>query len=576
MSPVLPPPPGLKHLQQTRFIFITGGVMSSLGKGLTASALAAILQARGLTVIQQKLDPYLNVDPGTMSPFQHGEVYVTDDGCETDLDLGHYERFTGVPTSRISNTTSGRIYQSILQKERRGDYLGKTVQVVPHVTNEIKNFVLQLGGKADIALVEIGGTVGDLESGAFTEAIRQLGYELNDRNDRRAPPRALYMHLTFAPYLNAVGEIKTKPTQNAVRHLLELGIKADVVVVRSEVVLERPELDKIALFANLPNSHVVNCPDSRTIYNVPITLHENGLDAAVLDHFEITAKEPDLSKWQHVSGLILTPPRTVRIAVVGKYVQLGDSYKSLNEALIHGGFAHDAKVEIDFVDSEIIESWSEDELSQRLAQAQGILVPGGFGYRGSEGKIRAITYARENNVPYFGICFGMQLATIEFARNVCGIAGASSTEFEKEIGKVEDPLISLITEWQSASGKVQGTEADLGGTMRLGAYPCALSKGSLASKLYGGTSITERHRHRYEFNPAYKEKLEKGGLVFSGTNPDKGLVEIVELPSHPHFIAGQFHPEFKSQPLNPHPLFAGFVAAALKQEYLDLGETSAA
>ncbi|PIZ31366.1 MAG: CTP synthetase [Alphaproteobacteria bacterium CG_4_10_14_0_8_um_filter_53_9] len=567
MSPASPPLPGLSRLPQTHFVFVTGGVMSSLGKGLTASALGAILQARGLTVIQQKLDPYLNIDPGTMSPFQHGEVYVTDDGCETDLDLGHYERFTGVPTSRLSNTTAGRIYQNILSKERRGDYLGKTVQVVPHVTNEIKDFVRKLEGAADIALVEIGGTVGDLESGAFFEAIRQLGFDLGRE-------RTLYMHLTFAPYLSVVGELKTKPTQNAVRDLLQLGIKADVVVVRSEVELDKADEAKVAQFANLPTSHVVNCPDSDTIYRVPVTLHNHGLDDAVLDHFKITAKKPNLEGWQKIADLTTKPPRRVKIAVVGKYVQLGDSYKSLNEALVHGGFPHDTKVEIDFVDSETLETMEEQELRTRLSEAHGILVPGGFGARGTEGKIKAIKYARENKVPYFGICLGMQMAIVEFARHVAGLAGADSTEFIADKGEPAHPLINLITEWQGTHGKHKGTEADLGGTMRLGAYEAALAQGTKTADIYKKHlirpgMISERHRHRYEFNPAYKDQLEAAGLTFSATSPqDTDLVEMVELKEHPHFIACQFHPEFKSQPLHPHPLFSSFIEAALKNSSL--------
>lgn len=548
----------------TRYIFVTGGVMSSLGKGLTASALAAVLQARGFSVVQQKLDPYLNVDPGTMSPFQHGEVYVTDDGCETDLDLGHYERFTDVPSGRSSNITAGQIYWNVLTKERRGDYLGKTVQVVPHVTGEIKNFIGQLEGKADFALVEIGGTVGDIESMAFIEAIRQFAREAGRT-------RACFMHLTYAPYLAVVGETKTKPTQNAVRALLEMGIQADVVVVRSETELPANEREKIALFAGLPPSHVVSCPDSDTIYRVPVTVHAHGLDEAILHHFGLAAPEPDLSRWKHISSVVSTPPRRVAIAVVGKYTQLGDSYKSLNESLVHGGFAHDTKVDIDFVDSEALESLTDAELADRLSGAAGILIPGGFGARGTEGKIRAITYARTRKVPFFGICLGLQMAVIEYARNMSGLTGAGSTEFSPERGVPKHPLICLITEWQSAHGLKKGTDANLGGTMRLGSYPAALQKGSVAAGLYGSISITERHRHRYEFNPDYRSQLEKAGLVFSGVSPsDPTLVEVVELPPsvHPHFVAVQYHPEFKSRPLYPHPLFAGFVAASLKNSEL--------
>ncbi len=552
----------------TRFIFVTGGVMSSLGKGLTASALAALLQARGFSVIQQKLDPYLNVDPGTMSPFQHGEVYVTDDGAETDLDLGHYERFTGVATGKYSNITAGQVYWNILHKERKGDYLGKTVQVVPHVTNEIKAFVKQMEGVADFALIEIGGTVGDIESMAFIEAIRQLGREL--RANHGTPNRACFMHLTFAPFLKAVGEIKTKPTQNAVRDLLQNGIVADVVVVRSEVELDQPDLDKIALFAGLPPTHVVNCPDSDTIYRVPVTLHEHGLDSAVLDHFGIESDAPDLSRWHHVSHVATNPPRRVSIAVVGKYVQLGDAYKSLNEALLHGGFAHDALVEIDFVDSEALEKMTEAEVAARLKDAQGILIPGGFGARGTEGKIRAIKYARENKKPFFGICLGLQMAIAEFARHMAGIEGADSTEFTDDKGVPENPIICQMTEWQTPDGQTLARTpmGNLGGTMRLGAYPANLQKGTLAAKIYGAQAITERHRHRYEFNPRYRATLEAAGLVFSGLSPQESqLAEVIELPekTHPFFIAVQYHPEFKSRPLAPHPIFAAFVGAALKE-----------
>ena len=566
---------------QTRYIFVTGGVMSSLGKGLTASALAAVLQARGFSVTQQKLDPYLNVDPGTMSPFQHGEVYVTDDGAETDLDLGHYERFTGVPSSKHSNITAGQIYWNILHKERKGDYLGKTVQVVPHVTNEIKSFVQQVEGKADFALIEIGGTVGDIESMAFIEAIRQLGREL--RATKNSSNRACFMHLTFAPYLKAVGETKTKPTQNAVRALLEMGIQADIVVVRSEVELERPELDKIAMFAGLPTTHVVSCPDSDTIYRVPVTLHDHGLDSAILDHFGMEAPAPDLTRWHHVAHIATQPPKTVRIAVVGKYTQLGDAYKSLNEALIHGGFAHDALVEINFVDSENLEKLTDAELADKLKDAAGILIPGGFGARGTEGKIRAIQYARENKIPFFGICLGLQMAIAEYARHKAGIEGADSTEFTEDKGAPKNPIICQMTEWQTPSGEImqRTAQTNLGGTMRLGAYPCALTPGTLAESIYGadqGTvtretqnaerkTVSERHRHRYEFNPRYRQTLEAAGLRFSGLSPQNpDLAEIIELPpeTHPFFIAVQYHPEFKSQPLHPHPIFAAFVKASLE------------
>ena len=565
MTPLPPANPGLSKLQKTHYIFVTGGVMSSLGKGLTASALGAILQARGFTVVQQKLDPYLNIDPGTMSPFQHGEVYVTDDGCETDLDLGHYERFTGVPTSRSSNITAGQIYWDILHKERKGDYLGKTVQVVPHVTNEIKAFISRMEGAADFSIVEIGGTVGDLESGAFFEAIRQFGRDVGEKGGWR---RTCYMHLAFAPYLNAVGELKTKPVQNAVRDLRQIGIQADIVVVRSEVELGRAELEKVALFANLPVTHVVGCPDSDTIYRVPVTLHQHGLDDAVLSHFELKGAEPDMARWEHIASLVANPPKRITIAVVGKYIQLGDSYISLHESLLHGGFAHDVKVDIEFVDSETLETMTDAEVAARLGKAHGVLVPGGFGARGTEGKMRAIRYAREHKVPYFGICLGMQLAAIEFARHVAGLEGAGSTEFTPDRGTPAHPLICMMTEWHAGDKKRQGSATDLGGTMRLGAYPCKIEKGSLAEAAYGSTAISERHRHRYEFNPHYRKALEKAGLVFSGTSPtDPDLVEIVELPKavHPSYFACQYHPEFKSQPLKPHPLFAAFVGAAVRK-----------
>ncbi|MBI1309422.1 MAG: CTP synthase [Proteobacteria bacterium] len=559
--------------------------MSSLGKGLTASALAAVLQARGFSVVQQKLDPYLNVDPGTMSPFQHGEVYVTDDGAETDLDLGHYERFTGVPSGRYSNVTSGQLYWDILHAERKGSYLGKTVQMIPHFTNAIKDFILQLEGRADFALVEIGGTVGDIEGMAFIEAIRQFARERameNGTGTSNQAGRCCFMHLTFAPFLNAVGELKTKPSQNAVRDLLRMGIQADVVVVRSEVEIPQPELDKIALFANLPTTHVVSCPDSDTIYRVPVTLHMHGLDGAILHHFSLKAPKPNLMRWQHISKIMAQPPRKVTIAVVGKYVQLGDAYKSLNEALLHGGFAHDAKVEIDFVDSEALEKLTDKQLAERLKKAAGILIPGGFGARGTEGKIKAIQYARQNGVPYFGICLGLQMAITEYARHMAGLKGADSTEFTEDKGAPKHPIICQMTEWQTPSGEkmVRTATTDLGGTMRLGAYPALLAKNSLAATIYSADeapsritnhesriTVSERHRHRYEFNPRYRETLEKAGLVFSGTSPtDPDLVEIIELPKkvHPFFIAVQYHPEFKSQPLHPHPIFAAFIAAALK------------
>lgn len=542
--------------------------MSSLGKGLTASALAAVLQARGFSVVQQKLDPYLNIDPGTMSPLQHGEVYVTADGCETDLDLGHYERFTGVPTSRLSNLTAGQVYWNILQAERKGEFLGKTVQVVPHVTNAIKAYIAKLEGLADFALVEVGGTVGDIESMAFIEAIRQFGQSKRQLQGGTYRNEACFMHLTYAPYLKAVGEIKTKPSQNAVKDLLHFGISADVVVVRSEPQVPRPELDKIAMFAGLSTSHVVNCPDSETIYSVPLTLHENGLDEAILQHFGLEAPKPDLSGWARVAATVKTPPKRVQIAVVGKYVQLGDAYKSLNEALLHGGFAHNTKVEIDFVDSEALEGLDDAAIAARLGESAALLIPGGFGARGTEGKIKAIAYARTHKKPFLGICLGLQMAIAEYARHVAGLAGADSTEFTAEKGAPTHPIICQMTEWQTPAGELMTrTEGgDLGGTMRLGAYPAKLTEGTLAAQIYGTQNISERHRHRYEFNPRYREVLEKSGLIFSGLSPEnKQLCEIIELPAeaHPFFIAVQYHPEFQSTPLKPSPLFAAFVGAAL-------------
>lgn len=543
----------------TNYIFITGGVVSSLGKGLTGASLAAILQSRGFSVVQQKLDPYLNVDPGTMSPFQHGEVYVTEDGAETDLDLGHYERFTGVEATRDSNYTTGRIYKNIIERERRGEYLGGTVQVVPHVTNAIKDAIRTNEGKADFALVEVGGTVGELEAAVYFEAIRQYAMEVG-----RA--RCLYMFLTLVPYLKTAGEVKTKPTQHAVKELLKHGVQADVLVCRSEMDIPEKELEKIAMFSNLPLNHVVACPDSDTIYRVPVTLHKNGLDDAILDYFRLGAPEPNLDDWNHFSDIYKNPPKKARITVVGKYIQLGDAYKSLNEALIHGGLAHDMGVEIDFCDSETLEKMTEEELTERFSETGGILVPGGFGSRGTEGKIKAIQHARENKIPYFGICLGMQMAVVEFARHVAGLEGAGSTEFSEDLGKPEVPIIGLMTEWESEKGKQKRTsETDLGGTMRLGAYPCTLEKDTLAYECYGEKDIQERHRHRYEFNSNYKKQLEEAGLTFSGMSPDGELAEIVEIKNHPWFLAVQFHPEFKSRPQKAHPLFASFVEAAAKR-----------
>lgn len=547
--------------RKTHYIFITGGVVSSLGKGLTSASLAAVLQARGFSIIQQKLDPYLNIDPGTMSPLQHGEVYVTEDGAETDLDLGHYERFTNVMCTKDSNYTTGRIYRDILAKERRGDYLGKTVQVVPHVTGAIQDAIQTCAGKADFALIEIGGTVGDIESPAFYEAIRQYAYDVGRE-------QCLFMHLTLIPYLKAAGEIKTKPTQHSVRELLKLGIQADVLVCRSEMPIPETERAKIAMFCNVPKEHVISCMDSDSIYRVPMNLHLAGLDDAVLNYFRLGAPEPQMKDWQHCVNVYLNPTHKVRISVVGKYVSLADAYKSLNEALIHGGIANDTRVEIDFVDSEILETYNDADLEECFKNTDGILVPGGFGGRGTEGKIRAIHYAREAKIPYFGICLGMQMAVIEYARHVLGLKEANSTEFVKPEA-CKHPVIGLMTEWDTTEGTAKrSAEDDLGGTMRLGAYPCALKRDTLAFKLYGSDEISERHRHRYEFNNTYKKQLENSGLIFSGTSPDGSLCEIIELPEdvHPFFIAGQFHPEFKSSPRKPHPVFNGFIKAALENQ----------
>ncbi|ATE66972.1 CTP synthase [Rhizorhabdus dicambivorans] len=541
-----------------RFIFITGGVVSSLGKGLMAASLAALLQARGYRVRIRKFDPYLNVDPGTMSPYQHGEVYVTDDGAETDLDLGHYERFTGVPGRQSDNITSGRIYQTIIQKERRGDYLGATVQVIPHVTDAIKEFARADVDDLDFVLCEIGGTVGDIESLPFMEAIRQLRNDLGRGN-------SIFVHLTLVPYIAAAGELKTKPTQHSVRDLTSLGIQPDVLVCRCERPLPDNERAKIALFCNVPKEHVIPALDASSIYAVPLQYHEEGLDEAVLSAFGIEPKEePELSRWTEIMDRLENPEGEVTIGVVGKYVGLLDAYKSLHEALVHGGIANRVKVHIRWIDAELFEQ-DEAEIAAQLEPMNAILVPGGFGERGSEGKIAAVKFARERKVPYFGICLGMQMACIEGARNTAGIAAASTTEF----GPTDEPVVGLITEWMTESG-LQKREAggDLGGTMRLGAYDAVLSGNSHAATIYGGIAISERHRHRYEVNAGYKDALEKGGLVFSGMSPDGELPEVVERPDHPWFVGVQFHPELKSKPFDPHPLFASFIEAAVNQSRL--------
>ncbi|MDB2694264.1 CTP synthase [Erythrobacter sp.] len=541
-----------------RYIFITGGVVSSLGKGLMAASLAALLQARGYKVRIRKFDPYLNVDPGTMSPYQHGEVYVTDDGAETDLDLGHYERFTGVSAHQGDNITSGRIYQDIIAKERRGDYLGATVQVVPHVTDEIKAFALAGQDDHDFILCEIGGTVGDIEGLPFMEAIRQLRNELE-------PWQTLSVHVTLVPYIAAAGELKTKPTQHSVRELASLGIKPDVLLCRAEHPIPDSERRKIAQFCNVRQEAVIPALDAPSIYSVPLQYHGEGLDAEVLRAFGITdAPDPDLSRWYDVVDRHSNPEGEVTIGVVGKYVGLQDAYKSLNEALVHGGMAHRVKVNTKWIDAEIFEG-DDADIAAKLEPMHAILVPGGFGERGSEGKIAAVRFARERKVPFLGICLGMQMACIEAARTA-GYASASSTEF----GETAEPVVGIITEWMTEEG-LQTREAggDLGGTMRLGAYDAKLSANSHVSQIYGGnTMISERHRHRYEVNSAYIDSLESQGLVFSGMSPDGLLPEIVERPDHPWFVGVQFHPELKSKPFDPHPLFAGFVGAALEQARL--------
>jgi CTP synthase len=542
-----------------RFIFITGGVVSSLGKGLMAASLAALLQARGYKVRLRKLDPYLNVDPGTMSPYQHGEVYVTDDGAETDLDLGHYERFTGVPARQSDNVTSGRIYQGIIQRERRGDYLGATVQVIPHVTNAIKDFIrADIEEDLDFMICEIGGTVGDIESLPFIEAIRQF------RNET-VRGETLSIHTTLVPYIAAAGELKTKPTQHSVRELTSLGIQPEIIVCRAEHPLPEAERAKIALFCNVRPQAVIPALDAPSIYAVPAQYHEAGLDSEVLHAFGMgDAPAPNMARWDDVIDRLLHPEGEVTIGVVGKYVGLQDAYKSLTEALVHGGLANRVKVNIKWLDAELFEH-PEAEIAATLEPMHAILVPGGFGTRGSEGKIASVQFARTRNVPFFGICLGMQMACIEGARNMAGIAAAGSTEF----GDTAEPVVGLITEWMSPEG-LQKREAsgDLGGTMRLGAYEARLDGNSVVRSIYGMDTIHERHRHRYEVNARYRDALEAGGLVFSGMSPDGELPEIVERPDHPWFIGVQFHPELKSKPFDPHPLFASFIGAAVKQSRL--------
>jgi CTP synthase len=539
-----------------RFIFVTGGVVSSLGKGLLSASLGALLQARGFKVRIRKFDPYLNVDPGTMSPYQHGEVYVTDDGAETDLDLGHYERFTGVSARQSDNVTTGRIYRDIIARERRGDYLGATVQVIPHVTNAIKEFALAETDGLDFVICEIGGTVGDIESLPYIESIRQLRNDLGRDN-------TVSVHTTLVPWIKAAGELKTKPTQHSVRELSSLGVQPDVLLCRTEKELPESEREKIALFCNVPKSAVIPALDARSIYDVPLQYHAGGLDDEVLRAFRISdAPEPDLERWHDIMDRLDNYEGEVTIGVVGKYVGLPDAYKSLNEALVHGGVANRAKVHIRWLDAEMFEH--EDNLAAELEPLHGILVPGGFGERGSEGKIAAVKFAREREIPFFGICLGMQMACIEGAR-AAGVGNASSTEF----GPTDEPVIGLITEWMSAEGlQERAAGGDLGGTMRLGAYEAELGGNSRAANIYGATRISERHRHRYEVNTNYVPVLEKGGLVFSGMSPDGRLPEVIERPDHPWFIGVQFHPELKSRPFDPHPLFASFIEASLAQSRL--------
>lgn len=541
----------------TRFIFVTGGVVSSLGKGIAAASLGAILESRKLKVTMMKLDPYINVDPGTMSPFQHGEVYVTEDGAETDLDLGHYERFIRMTATRKNSVSAGRVYLNVIQRERRGDYLGGTVQVIPHITNEIKTCIRQAAGDADVALIEIGGTVGDIESLPFLEAIRQLRSELGR-------DQSLFMHLTLVPYLRASGELKTKPTQHSVKELRSIGIQPDILICRSEAPIPEDERSKIALFTNVSKDAVIQCLDARTIYELPRILHEEGLDRIVLDYLKLSAPAADLSEWDHVVEKILAPTAQINVLMVGKYIELADAYKSVNEALFHAGIQNSVKVNIQYLDSETLETAENDEqLAQYFENIDAILVPGGFGSRGTEGKIKAVRYARENKVPYLGICLGMQMAVIEYARNVAGLTDANSTEIRSD---TPHPVIGLITEFTNAAGQTEHRTAksDIGGTMRLGAQTCVLEQDSKVYSIYQKDEISERHRHRYEFNNDYLNVLKQAGLRFAGWSKDKELAEFIEIPEHPWFIACQAHPEFNSSPRDGHPLFNSFIEAAVK------------
>lgn len=543
--------------EKTKFIFITGGVVSSLGKGLASASLASILQGSGFKVRMRKLDPYLNVDPGTMSPYQHGEVFVTDDGAETDLDLGHYERFSGVACHKTDSITTGKIYQRVIDKERHGDYLGATIQVIPHVTNEIKDFILSDITDEDFVLCEIGGTVGDIEGQPYLEAIRQVAYDLGR-------DRAMFVHVTLLPYIPAAGELKTKPTQHSVKKLQEYGIQPDMLLCRSQMPIPEGEKRKIALFCNIREENVIAALDVSSIYQVPLSYAAEGMGRQVCKHFGIHLEhEPDLSKWQNIIETIRHPEGEVRVAVVGKYTQLLEAYKSLNEALTHGGIANKYKVKIKWVDSELLEQ--VENIDEQLGDVSAILVPGGFGKRGTEGKINAIRYAREHKIPFLGICFGMQMAVIETMRNVAGIKNASTTEFDADC----EPVVGLMTEWDKEGAKeVRSKDGDLGGTMRLGAYPCVLAPNSFAGKAYGTDKISERHRHRYEVNMRYEDTLRRAGMNISGKSPDGKLPEIVEIPDHPWFVGVQFHPELKSKPFAPAPLFVAFIKAAIDKSRL--------
>lgn len=544
-----------KTKKTTKFIFITGGVLSSLGKGLAAAAIGALLESRGLTITIQKLDPYINVDPGTMNPFQHGEVFVTDDGAETDLDLGHYERYTNAKLSQKNNFTSGRIYHSVISKERRGEYLGGTVQVIPHITDEIKTAIHSLEGDADVAIVEIGGTIGDIEGLPFLEAIRQFRLDVGWE-------QSVFIHVTWVPYLSTAGEVKTKPTQHSVKELRAIGIQPDILLCRTAVDLDIGLKKKISLFCNVPTEAVITAKDVDSIYEVPLCFHEERLDELILEQLNVWTRAPRIAPWRELVDKVKNPKHKVTIGIIGKYVDLVEAYKSLNEALIHGGVANDAHVDLRYINSEELES---GDVAARLAGCHGILVPGGFGQRGIEGKIAAITYARESKVPFFGICLGMQLAVVEFARNVAGMKDANSNEFTKA---TTHNVIYLMKEWydpRTGQTHIRDEDSDMGGTLRLGSYPCVLQDKTFALQAYGEKDIDERHRHRFEFNPLFRDDLEKAGLVVSGTSRDNNLVEIVELKEHPWFLGCQFHPEFKSKPMKAHPLFREFVKASLKQ-----------